>query len=126
MKQLCEDCGYTFDWPELRREEWGEEFAVCPQCGSEYFDDAELCKLCNRYKIKRHMEFGLCEECQKLTDTMYQNCVLPFLRNIFTEEQLQYLNHRAYHEEDFICHPEYSSGHLTDAQVIESERKHDL
>lgn len=60
---ICADCNNTFEDPRIRTDlltvvdhrPYREEVAVCPFCGSEDIDDAELCPMCDEYRHEDEM-----------------------------------------------------------------------
>lgn len=64
----CDNCGDFFAEPKIREiqhaEGYGEQFALCPWCGGDDFEEAEACKCCGEYESKLNLEGGLCKKCR--------------------------------------------------------------
>ena len=68
----CHDCGETFASPKTVKVCLGEyagtpalnEETECPICGSDDYEEAELCESCGGYFFPDDLEEGLCEDCR--------------------------------------------------------------
>ena len=67
----CMNCGQMFDSPSLEEdftsEFWGSTVrhmvSVCPNCGSDEFDEMDKCDICGEYIAPGE---GLCDNCHDL------------------------------------------------------------
>lgn len=68
---VCKECGSVFSTPEFPKR--GK--AVCPDCGSKNFTEAEHCKTCHSYFISDgYAEY--CPECIKKAEEQLREAVL--------------------------------------------------
>lgn len=63
----CRRCGWEFEHPRRVPNgggDRGEEDAVCPRCGSGWYDEADVCPVCGRTLFyERFAPGGVCRDC---------------------------------------------------------------
>lgn len=62
----CDECGLLFEEPRIVREEHGEEYGICPNCGGAY-ETVYLCKACG----EEYTEDEYCPECLEIVEDMF-------------------------------------------------------
>lgn len=63
---ICNDCGHTFEEPvneQNRSVSVESEYAECPRCGSDDFDEAFVCTGCGKWFADTDLYYGLCKSC---------------------------------------------------------------
>lgn len=75
MAYMCEDCGVIFEEVVEKRyfERNGDELCPptyhCPECGSEFYEEAVKCCICGEHHPMREMDGDVCDDCiDKLTE----------------------------------------------------------
>ena len=68
MKYICLHCGHHFDGDEIVAKHYDRATGTwdseeCPNCGSEYFEEAEKCDKCGEWHVADKVVNGMCEEC---------------------------------------------------------------
>lgn len=86
--------GHVFSEDEMVREEYPEGEAVrhrylCPDCGTEDFEQAHACSRCGLLFREDELDFDLCEKCREELDDE----VKEFSRRYKGKER-EYLFHR--------------------------------
>ena len=71
----CPDCKNHFEEDELYCEKEYEtldgrtyvtgEYTYCPYCGSDDYEEAELCESCGEFFFAEDLEDGYCESCYR-------------------------------------------------------------
>lgn len=93
---ICAKCGEVFETPEYRSwtehhgdydEPYGEE--VCPGCGSEWYEEAEKCKICGEWHAKDELYDGYCKDC--LLEALTFESFLDFCLNEASDDEACYL-----------------------------------
>lgn len=79
----CLDCGHVFETPDEFRENHGdpgkgyESFGVCPECGSDDYEEVKQCSECGEwFSTDELYSCGCCEDC--LQDLMTVDNFLDF------------------------------------------------
>ena len=97
-KWYCEDCGETFDEPEIvTKTTWchskyigyggyiPDTESYCPHCGSDEIDECEKCDLCGEYFPPSQLDyvgssdFNACEECRDSLHSTVKATVMDIL-----------------------------------------------
>ena len=75
----CGNCNAVFDELDVAhiREDYGEVFACCPNCGSSDIYETEECKLCGKEFDEDELRDGFCLEC--LWNAIDYDTALAFL-----------------------------------------------
>lgn len=55
----CEECGEIFEYPQMIKEDYGQELPHCPVCSSDYMVDVIKCKCCG----ENYTEYEFCPTC---------------------------------------------------------------
>lgn len=77
---ICKNCGSLFGTPDFTKR--GK--AVCPDCGSANFTDAEYCKTCHSYFIADgYTEY--CPECVERAEEQLREAILQKVDADFIE-----------------------------------------
>lgn len=79
--QICKCCSVTFEDDEIIVDcdrETGSEYK-CPHCGSDDFEDASYCVLCNEWHTEHQVESGFCLKC--LYNAIDYNVAHDFMRS---------------------------------------------
>lgn len=70
---ICNSCGGLFEEPKIIVEHhpYGdsyatEEWAVCPYCEDNNFEEANRCSICDEYAIE--LTDGMCNKCYEETE----------------------------------------------------------
>jgi hypothetical protein len=61
---MCNRCNTGFTLEESAR--WigdGEAWTVCPNCGSDDYEEGEMCEVCREIDYPWKMKHGVCEHC---------------------------------------------------------------
>lgn len=67
---ICRDCGSLFSTPSFKNRK-----AVCPDCGSKNYTEAEYCKTCHSYFIADgYTEY--CPECIERAEEQLREAIL--------------------------------------------------
>lgn len=65
--KICIHCGHHFEEPSNRyNRRWSDSDdcePLCPNCGSEDFEEAEQCEKCGDWHIADKVVNGMCEDC---------------------------------------------------------------
>lgn len=78
MKYKCAECGEIFTIPRIRRDDGGdrgEDWQVCPACGSDDYEEVGCCHYCREFKpmAENHdLRDGVCDDCLKKAELEYQ------------------------------------------------------
>lgn len=67
----CMHCGHEFDEPTNRYNRSitrPDEDGFCPNCGSDFFEEAEQCELCGEWHEVGYLHCGICEKCAARDD----------------------------------------------------------
>ena len=64
---ICFNCGEVFDEPAVKPCRTGEydHYNVCPFCGHDEYDGAEMCDECGDYFPVDELNNGVCHTCRK-------------------------------------------------------------
>lgn len=68
MEWICKTCGEIFDECDAREVVdglLGENYNVCPSCGSEEIEPAAVCALCGDDVARSELEEDLCPRCAR-------------------------------------------------------------
>lgn len=69
--------------------EYLRERYVCPDCGTEDFEEARPCFRCGDYFTEDELEYELCKECREAVDDIVDAC-----RRSLTEPERAYAHHQ--------------------------------
>ena len=70
----CMHCGHDFEKPKITHNGgyWEEEWAECPNCGSEDYEEYENCLECGAQKIPEALTHGFCKDCIETMEDEFQ------------------------------------------------------
>lgn len=70
---ICMHCGHWFDEPTNRYNRTvarPDDEGFCPNCGSDFFDEAEQCELCGEWHAADYLHCGVCKKCEEEKSTV--------------------------------------------------------
>ncbi len=135
---ICLHCGHEFE--EIAAKNYDSSTGTweeyCPNCGSEDFEEAEVCEMCGEAFAKGELKGHVCDKCRaKYSDPMNAYCygadrkesveLNGFIKWMFTAEEIETILMKAAKEEapawlakearEYINDDEYDFGEwLTD------------
>lgn len=69
---ICMHCGNQFE--EIDRKHYDSATGVyeeyCPNCGSDFFEEAEQCEICGDWHAVGYLNGGVCESCMEKQSTI--------------------------------------------------------
>ena len=83
----CTDCGANFDKPNVIKEDFGERWNVCPECGAVEFTEALQCKGCAEFFIEDRSK-SFCDDCLEELRLRFSSV----LHNNFSDDEVEALN----------------------------------
>lgn len=89
---ICNNCGRTFNEPEIYFERHGpdsppyEEFGMCPGCECGDFEEAEYCIHCEKWLLDEEIYAGVCKKCAYELGEDYDVLKKYLVANRLTEE----------------------------------------
>lgn len=91
---ICLHCGHEFEEPSNRyNKRWSDSDdseQYCPNCGSEDFEEAKKCELCDEWHSADRIVNGVCKDCIERGSKDIKS-LLRYAIDAFTTEELDEL-----------------------------------